>query len=201
MGGGSDWPSTHVTLLKRLREVDQPGDWDLFVQVYGPLLYRSCRRRGLQDADARDVSQEVLLAVRTAIRKLEYDRSKGKFRSWLGTLTARKISRHHRRQQRAGRGAGGPADTLLEIADDDAWDAEFNSHIYDTALARIRPEFEPETWTVFEAVWMREERPRDVATRLGRPATWVYRAKLRVLRRFESEVKFLAADLAAIDRE
>jgi RNA polymerase sigma-70 factor (ECF subfamily) len=165
------------------------------------LLYRSCRRRGLQDADARDVSQEVLLAVRTAIRKLEYDRSKGKFRSWLGTLTARKIARHHRRQQRAGRGAGGAADTLLEIADDDAWDAEFNSHIYDTALARIRPEFEPETWKVFEAVWMREERPRDVAARLGRPATWVYRAKLRVLRRFESEVKFLAADLAAIDRE
>ena len=50
MGGNSDWPSTHVTLLQRLREVDRPGDWDLFVQVYGPLLYRSCRRRGLQDS-------------------------------------------------------------------------------------------------------------------------------------------------------
>ena len=35
-----------------------------------------------------------------------------------------------------------------------------------------RPEFEPDVWNVFEAVWVRDERPRDVAARLRRPATY-----------------------------
>ena len=57
------WPTTHASLLAQIRD---PGDecaWRRFVDLYLPLIFQYARRRGLQDADARNVSQEVLAKV------------------------------------------------------------------------------------------------------------------------------------------
>ena len=55
---------TRITLLFRLRR--DPGDaeaWAEFVEHYGGKILGWCRAWHLQDADARDVTQAVLLAV------------------------------------------------------------------------------------------------------------------------------------------
>ena len=41
-----------------------------FVELYAPLIYRYARRHGLQDADAADLSQEVLRAVSGGMQML-----------------------------------------------------------------------------------------------------------------------------------
>lgn len=46
-------------------------------------IERLARRRGLQHADARELVQEVLVAVAGAIERFDPDQSKESFRGWL----------------------------------------------------------------------------------------------------------------------
>ena len=50
-----------------------------FVDMYGPMIFRFVRSRGLQDADAADLVQEVLRRVGGSIERLEYAKEKGGF--------------------------------------------------------------------------------------------------------------------------
>src|SRR5262245_46437929 len=83
---------TSATLLGRLRA--QPDDeqaWDRFVECYGPQIYNWCRQWALQQADAEDVTQNVLLRLATKLRTFTYD-PKRSFRGWLRTVTRNALS-------------------------------------------------------------------------------------------------------------
>src|SRR5687767_1486677 len=84
---GSD-SETRVSLLGRLRhDVTDQAAWSEFVDHYGVKIHDWCRRVwGLQDADARDVTQSVLLKLATRMRDFEYDPGRS-FRAWLKTVT------------------------------------------------------------------------------------------------------------------
>ena len=88
----ADIPSTRASLLVRLRDPRDEAAWTEFVDLYAPLIYGYLRRQGLQDADAVDVSQEVISAVAGAVSRLEYDPKRGSFRTWLFTVVRRKLS-------------------------------------------------------------------------------------------------------------
>src|SRR6476619_7370107 len=82
----SPLPTTRVTLLTQLRQ--DPSDqasWDEFVERYGRHIYRWCRQWKLQDADAEDVTQDVLVKLTQKLRTFAYDPSRS-FRGWLKTV-------------------------------------------------------------------------------------------------------------------
>ncbi len=56
-------PPTRASLLLRLRDSRDEAAWKEFVQLYTPLVYGYARKQGLQDADAADLTQAVLMAV------------------------------------------------------------------------------------------------------------------------------------------
>src|SRR5436189_3921558 len=84
-------PATRASLLVRLRDGGDGGAWQEFVRLYAPIIYGFARKRGLQDADAADLMQDVLRSVSSAIGRLDYDRGQGTFRGWLFTITRNKI--------------------------------------------------------------------------------------------------------------
>src|SRR5262249_4484786 len=69
-----------LTLLLRLRDARDDGAWAQFVDLYAPLVFGFARKHGLQDADAADLTQDVLQAVSGAIQRLDYDSGRGSFR-------------------------------------------------------------------------------------------------------------------------
>src|SRR5262249_936053 len=107
-------PSTRATLLTQLRQepFDQAG-WDRFVEHYGRHIYRWCRRWQLQDADAEDVTQNILMKLVQKIRTFAYDPSRS-FRGWLKTVAYHawrdfQVSRRHARPT----GDDGQAEELM----------------------------------------------------------------------------------------
>src|ERR1700730_18554791 len=104
----ADFPPTRASLLLRLRDPQDEAAWKQFVDLYAPLVYGYARKQGLQDADAADLSQDVLGAVAGPVGRLDYDPQRGAFRNWLFTSGPRKLSNWRAAR---GNGACGSGDT------------------------------------------------------------------------------------------
>jgi len=163
------------------------------VELYGPLVYRFCRRRGLQDADAAEVMQEVMLQVNRSMAEFEYQPDRGRFRHWLGAVIRSKLSRFWRRN-RQGTHQRIIADDCCAVVRDTQWNEEFNRHVLELALRRIRRQFTASTWRAFELVWLEDIPARDAAELLGEPLDRIYVSKSRVLKQLQSAVQELADD-------
>ena len=74
---------TSISLLKRLelRPTDEVA-WEEFVDRYGRRIVGWCRFWGLQDSDAADVTQTVLLKISANIGN--FDPARGSFRAVHG---------------------------------------------------------------------------------------------------------------------
>ncbi len=185
---------TSVTLLDHLRETPDGAAWERFVDIYAPMIYRWLREKGLQDEDAQDVGQEVMLAVLREMPKFQYDRSVGTFRGWLRGVVSNRALMFWRNRQGKPAGVGGSEfeKQLEQLADSDSiaarcWDEEHNRHVAGRVLALIQAEFEPTTWRAFWGVVVDGEKAAAVANALGITVNAVYLAKSRVLRRLQQE--------------
>jgi RNA polymerase sigma factor (sigma-70 family) len=87
--------------LVRIRDATDEEAWRTFVAIYAPVVYGYARRQGLQDADAAELTQEVMIEVARAIRSFEYQPERGRFRDWLKTITRRRLLRFDQKQARS----------------------------------------------------------------------------------------------------
>jgi RNA polymerase sigma-70 factor, ECF subfamily len=158
--------------------------------LYTPLVYRWCRRRGLQQADAEDVVQEVFRTVLTRIHDFRRCRPGDSFRGWLWTIAYHKLGDHFRAS--AGRAAGGPEHlepAAVAPPDSDSGGTDgAAAGLCRRACELVRGEFEERTWQAFWGVAVEDRRPADVAAALGLSVNAVYLAKSRVLRRLREEL-------------
>ncbi len=187
-------PETRPSLLVRVRD---PGDgpaWTQFVEIYAPLVYGYARKKGLQDADAADVTQEVLGAVAPAIRRLDYDPRRGSFRGC--TIVRNELRTFLARRGRQERGSGDTeAITFFQaqpspVSDEDAaWTAEYERRLFTWAADQIRPSFAEATWQAFWQTAVEGQNPKDVAKALALTLTSVYTAKSRVLARLKELIQ------------
>jgi RNA polymerase sigma-70 factor (ECF subfamily) len=193
-----DQPSTtSVTLLGRLHHdpTDQAA-WRDFVARYGPKILQWCRRWHLQEADAQDVAQDVLLKLHGRMATFSYDAS-GSFRAWLKTLT------HHAwrdlvdDRRRAGIGT---SDTRmaallnnLAASEDLAGNLqeEFRRELLDRALARVKARVPSPTWDAFRLTALEGFSGAAAADRLQMRTAQVYRASSKVKKRIQEEVQWL----------
>lgn len=182
--------TTPPSLLARICDRDDELAWQTFCDVYTPLLYNYCRKRGLQASDTADVVQEALLRVTKGILTFEYDPRRGRFRDWLYKIVYHEICRLASRQK-----SSLEISQLLPelIADDNqVWNEHFHDHILKCALDRIEHRFEMETWQAFIGVWLNHRPADEVAIQLNRSLDFVYLSKSRVIKRLRLEVEQLA---------
>lgn len=188
---------TSPTLLLRLRR--SPTDeaaWREFVQRYGPAVYRWCRHWGLQEADAEDVTQGVLLDLGRQMRTFEYDRSL-RFRNWLHTVARRAWVDFMERRKRQPTGSGDTAvgDLLQSVAvEQDLFrrlDAECERELLEEAMARVRLRVEPHTFEAFRLMAVEGLSGVEAAKRLGIQVASAFQAKSRVQKMLRAEVEAL----------
>ncbi len=188
-------PATCVTLLNQLRQdpSDQAG-WDEFVERYGRHIYRWCRQWKLQDADAEDVTQDVLVKLTQKLRAFTYDPSRAAPRLKLKTVAHhawRDFADSRRHTQRAA-GASQMQELMLtlEARDDLAQRLEeaFDLELLETAKVRVRLRVAPQTWEAFCLMALEGLPVAEVAARVHMQVAMVYVAKSKVQRMLQEEI-------------
>jgi RNA polymerase sigma-70 factor (ECF subfamily) len=179
--------TTSLTLLERLRGAANPQDWQCFVRLYAPLLYRWARQVGAQDADAADLVQDVFTLVYRKLPTFTPTRP-GSFRAWMRTaLVNRWRDACRRRAVRPGLAEEQQLEAVPAL-DDSSQEREDCERLVARALELIRPEFQPRTWQAFWDFFTSGQEAAVVAGRLGVSVDVVYSAKCRVLRRLRQEL-------------
>ena len=178
--------TTHVSLLQRLSDGQDPAAWQEFCDRYAELIRGFALRRDLQPADCDDVGQEVLLSLSKSMPGFQYDPSKGKFRSYLKTVTLHVILKKRMAERGQVDWERVAQATQAACADEDteaAWEAEWRQYHLRRAMQTIAAEFNSADRQAFQRYALDGREVRETAQALNLSTDQVYQAKSRILRR------------------
>jgi RNA polymerase sigma-70 factor (ECF subfamily) len=191
-------PDTRYSLLARLVEPADAAAWSEFQQVYEETILRYSLSHGLQEADAQDVVQQVLLAVHGVVSEWKPSGRQGSFRTWLIRTSHRICLRALRDRRNKDRAVGGSSAyerlqglvgrNETELVDETEW----RKWAFCLAAGQVRRAVETATWHAFWQTAVEGKDPAEVAQRLGLSVGSVYAAKCRVLARIRARVQDLS---------
>ena len=188
-------PETRASLILRLQNADDVAAWDEFAELYGPIVFRVARRRGMQSADAENLVQEVLLAVAQSVTKWVERTDRGSFRAWLLRIAHNEaVNMLTQRSTRQLGHDGLQGQRLIEdvaLRDDisSLIEREYELAVFKWAADSVRQQVKDHTWQAF---WLTEIEGVSVcqaAERLGTRMGNIYFARSRVMARIKELVK------------
>lgn len=188
---------TSSTLLGQLRQMPaNEAAWGEFVDRYGPKIYGWCRHWQLQEADAQDVTQNVLAKLAEKLRAFSYDPARS-FRAWLKTVARHAWQDWLDSQKRPGTGAG-DSSVLERLQTMEAREDllkhlqnEFDHELLDEAMTRVRLRVAPHTWEAFRLMTADGCSGAEAAARLEMKVATVFVAKSKVQKMLRQELKNL----------
>jgi len=187
-------PETRASLLIRVRDPADQAAWHEFVEIYRPVILRLARQKGMQQADAEDVAQTVLVSLAKTVEQHEHDPRRAKFRTWLGRVAHNAILNALTRGK-PDRGSGDSAVAALLDGhgsptgpDSDLLRLEHRREVFRWAARQVRREFQQETWDAFWRTAVEGHTVDAVAEQLAKNRGAIYAARSRVMRRIQEKV-------------
>lgn len=195
-------PQTRVSLLQRLHQLEDAEAWIEFTDLYQPLIYDICRQKGLQHADATDISQEVLGKVAAAIDQYDPDRPNATFRGWLYRMTRNLVVDFFRRRHRdpLTKAAQVQHVEFVEFeATDSEFDLGFRRRVFAIVAQCVQRQVQPNTWQAFWKTEVEGIDSEEAARQLNMTRGALYVARSRVLAKLRSEVEKRLAETQSPD--
>lgn len=191
-------PETRESLLLRVRDPENGAAWDEFARIYRPMIYRIARQKGLQDCDADDLAQRVLMSVSRAIGNWERDTSLGSFRGWLSRVTRNAIINWATRGPKELAVGGSDfllvCDSVIDGTQDlnQLIEIEHHRSVLRVAAEKVRGSLADSTWQAFWLTAIDGVDAKVVAEKLGMTTGAVYGARARVMRQLQSAVRVIS---------
>ena len=195
----NEFPETRDSLLLQVQDPSNRDAWEMFAQIYRPVIFRIARARGLQHADALDLSQQVLIAVASTIGEWEKRDNSTRFRNWLSRVTKNAILNALMRRPKDQAVGGSSVESLLQdVVDCDGVttaliDTEYRRELYLRAAQIVSEEFRPDSWQAFEMSVAGEMSIEKVAETLGKSIGAIYTARSRIMFRLREVISELGA--------
>ena len=193
-------PRTRPSLLLRLRGERDEQAWAEFLALYEPLVMRLMRRRGLQENDARDTTQQVLMRISGAIERYQPDGAEASFRRWLFRVARNVVVTFLTRQSRQpalldDRQLAEAFDAALPSSpESDLFDDEYQRQVLAWGMDEVRDEFRDATWQAFVETSVNGRAIPEVARELGLSPGSVYVARSRIIARLRAKVAEFEVD-------
>lgn len=172
---------TSITLLEALQKRSGPEDWNRFIKVYTPIVYRWTRKLNIPLEHAEDLIQEVFLLVHRKIPVFHYDSAKS-FRAWLKSILRNQYINFTRRKQLPTTNDHDLDQFPLQLHEE-YWSTEFHRDLLTQGLEGIRGEFGREVFQAFELSTLQGISIQKTAEHMGATASMVYQSRSRVLKR------------------
>ncbi len=196
----TDIPDTRQSLLVRIRDADDQDAWEQFAAIYRPVAYRLARAHGLQDADAEELAQSVLISISKAIAEWEPVSPQVRFRHWLRRVAKNAIFNALSRRPKD-QAVGGDVAHISLVADtapspeaSDEIDLEYRRQLYRRAAEIVRHRADQVTWLAFSLTMVDGLSIADAACQLQRSEGLVYAARSRIIRRLRDAVRELEGE-------
>lgn len=183
-----------------LRDHGNHEAWSEFVAIYEPVIYRLAGRRHVQDAEAREIVQEVLIRIARAIDRFD-PKSGGSFRGWLSQTTRRvAVDRFRYMESREQATGGDKLDAFANLSEDarestsksqveNEFDDEHRKQLFRHAAGQVKAMVAETTWIAFWETAVNNRSGEEVARQLGIQPGTVYVAKCRVLKRIRQFIQ------------
>lgn len=178
--------TTRVSLIHRLGAGGtDPCAWAEFVATYGAAVIEWCRRYGLQDSDAQDVAQEVLVRFWRQAERFRYD-PRRRLRGYLRRMVTTAVSdwAEKRRLDRQATGDDAIQELIRDVParDELARRIEdlFDHEVLAMAMREVEERVLPHTWRAFRLLAIDGVPGEEVAGLLGIELNHAYRARSRV---------------------
>ncbi|MFO0818321.1 MAG: sigma-70 family RNA polymerase sigma factor [Pirellulales bacterium] len=188
-------PTTRQSLLDRLQGSRDESAWGEFVLIYEPLLMRLMRSRGLQENDARDTTQQVLLRISGAIERYRPDGGDASFRRWLFRIARNVAMTFLSKQSRQPMllddwQAAEQLEPALATSDEmKCFQHEYDQQVLAWAMEQVRCEFREATWLAFVRTSIEGRSAVQVARELKMTPGSVYVARSRIVARLRVKVE------------
>jgi RNA polymerase sigma-70 factor (ECF subfamily) len=193
--GRPDDSRTHATLLEKLARSgghDQEA-WSRFVDQYGPKIYAWCLRWGLQDADAQDVTQIVLVKLAGRMKEFKYDPGRS-FRAWL-KVVAQNTWKDFVGALRPTAGAGFDLERLKSVEAREGLvrglEEQYDTELLEVAMWVVSGRAAPNNWRAFQLTAVEGVPAAEAAHQLGMAVARVYAARSTIQQRIAEEYRRL----------
>lgn len=206
----ANFPETRISLILRLRESEDVQAWREFAEIYAPALYGLALRKGLQAADAEDVTQDILFGVARAIERFEpqgkfnsaskaSEKTKhAAFRTWLSRIARNLIADFFRRKMKQPATQShdswlpeDPQGTESASTLEAEFAQEYRRAVFRLAAKRVRSRVSEKSWAAFERTAVQGEPMEQVAKNLELAKGTLYVARSRVMKMLRIEVQQL----------
>lgn len=171
-----NYPTTSKTLLDRIAAGDEIS-WDEFYTRYCGIVRDLAKFNGLDDAEADDICQQVMLQFFKQSKTFKFDPDIARFRTYFGRIITSKIANYFREKKEE------PSDEI-EVEDekkptDELFLNEWRKMILKEAERELKNRVAPETFQAYELYAVQNRPVEKVAAYLDCSVNQVYQAKKR----------------------
>ena len=143
--------TTRSSVLAAVKDTGDAAAWARFFDLYAGFVFAIARSKGLASEDADDIVQGVFSELARRMPTFEYDRTKGKFRSYLlGLINWRVLDKLKADKREFELNAAyceeKPAAPVTEAV---FIDQEWQNAAFDEALRRLQEEVRPDHFAAF----------------------------------------------------
>ena len=194
--------ATRSSVLKAVADTENEAAWSRLFDLYAGFVFSISRSKGLKAEDADDIVQIVFTDLARNLPTFEYDRSKGRFRSYLtGLVHWRVMDRLKERKRDAELKAAflEEAQAAVTSADEGFSEREWQSAAVEEALRRIKADVRPEHYAAFVASTMEGQDTETVMKLYGLSRDNLYQIRKRLTAKLRETVTEVLAEMDAPD--
>ncbi len=189
--------STRSSVLRAVADTENEAAWNRFFDLYAGFVYSVARSRGLNDADADDVVQNVFADLARNLPTFRYDRAKGRFRSYLaGLVNWRVVDKMKSAKREADLKASYKEEVESAVKGDAAFEErEWQAAAMEEALRRMKPDVRPEHYAAFVASAVEGQDTEAVMKLYGLSRDNLYQIRTRLTEKLRETVAVVLAEM------
>ena len=193
--------TTRSSVIRAVADTENEAAWQRLFDLYAGFVFSIARSKGLREEDADDVVQVVFSDLARNLPTFQYDRAKGKFRSYLtGLVHWRVMDKLKAGKRDADLKASFWEEAKAAATEDGGFsEREWQAAAMEEALRRIKPDVRPEHYAAFVASTVEGQDTETVMKLYGLTRDNLYQIRTRLTAKLREAVAKILEEMDAPD--